>query len=407
MDNEAKKNKNKNTKNQKSKKSNVYKKKNNSNLDWYYNNNFKKNNNKNKANNKNKYKNNNINIKKNSNNLENSTNLNRSNEELIVKNIIDDVIKQNDDTGVSIEVKESVVEKLNNIKKKKNKNKKEKNNKTKAINENQKSFWKKFSLFGKKKKKVLDENSNIEKKPKKWKLFRKKKKLDSGESEVKQKFYTIKSFFKKNNPFRKKNKNKEDKQKNYILIKENNYAKDVEDKKIILDKTISIKKSKNGGNIEVNVNKQNHGKKEIAKDNKKKKKKKLLTDEVIYRRTLYGKKILDYSDSKEIKRRRKRIYLKEALLVALILSIINIVTHYFIQDVSIINITNLKYLNIIITFVISYIFMFIMSFVADWFITELIVKHNRKKQLKEGDSYRNRRVIKGKNKENIRTKKRK
>ena len=132
-----------------------------------------------------------------------------------------------------------------------------------------------------------------------------------------------------------------------------------------------------------------------------------INDNVIFHKTLYGSKRLNLNNDKLAKKSRKWVYFKEALLIALVFSIVNIVAYFLIDDIMVINITNLEFVNIIITFVIGLIIIFFISFIIDFIVTEISVKLNTEKQHKEGDSYRNRRFIKRKDKENIKSKKRK
>ena len=204
----------------------------------------------------------------------------------------------------------------------------------------------------------------------------------------------IKNIFKKKND--KSNKleiNNNDLDKTILIkkkvVKEETVSQEIKNED--LDKTIIVKKKETVEKTEIKP----------LKD------KKSLNNQIKYDKTLYGSRKLNLDNSKESKKSRKWIYLKESLLIALIFSIVNIVAYYLIDDIMIINITNLEIVNVLATLIISFIIIFLFSFIIDYIVTEINVKLINKKQHKEGDGYRNRWVIKRKGLENIKPKKRK
>jgi len=379
MDNETK-----NNKNLRNKKLKISNKKNNSNLDWYYNNKIKKRND-------NSSKNNNYN-KNNKNNKNTNNRYSRNND---IKNNI----KGNKDNSLNNKfvvknIQPSIEE--DNLKLENNKE----NNFNVGI-EIKKSFWDKLKVISKKnkQKKVLDaeivEKEEIKKvKNNIWNklnIFKKKKKSDKKDKKIylnKDNLNKKDSFWKKINVFKKKKDNdvnKVDLDKT-ILVKKKN-KKD----KIDLDKTIIVKRDKK--KEQKNKLKDNNIKNNVINNN------------IEYNKTLYGKKSLNLSNN--AKKSRRKIYFKEALFISLVFSLLNIIVYLLIDDSLIINITNLEYINIIFTFIFSFIVLFIIAFIVDSIVTEISVKIKNKKQLKVGGSYRNRWFIKGEDKENIGIKKRK
>lgn len=320
----------KNNKNVKIKKAQVSKRKVNSNLDWYYKNNFKKKNGKNYNN----YR------KNNSPKKGNKKNIIKNVEQPINNNYSDVQKKEVNNFNVSPEIK--------------------------------KDFWSKL-IINRKKKKIL--NSDIVEVEKdnnynnKFNIFKRKYRKKEEENIVNnEKSKTI-------TPRRIKTSQIEE---NSLL---NNKKDNIDVDKITLIKKDKFEnKSENDTLDEFNI---------VKKLDK----------------TLYGFKKLNLSNDSNTKKNRKKIYLKESLFISLIFSFVNVAAYYLIDDALIINITNLKYLNIIITFIFSFILLFIISYIIDYIVTEFLVKRKNKKQLKEGDTYRNRGFVKGENKENIEFKK--
>lgn len=99
-------------------------------------------------------------------------------------------------------------------------------------------------------------------------------------------------------------------------------------------------------------------------------------------KTLYGKNIPLYSNDKESKKTRRKIYLKESLFLAIPISFVNVITPYIFDDIMIINITTNEYLNVLASFIISFILFFIITYSIDMLITSIIVHINIKKKLK-------------------------
>ena len=99
-------------------------------------------------------------------------------------------------------------------------------------------------------------------------------------------------------------------------------------------------------------------------------------------KTLYGKNIPLYSNDKESKKTRRKIYLKESLFLAIPISFVNVIAPYIFDDIMVINITTNEYLNVLASFIISFILVFIITYFIDMLITSIIVHINIKKMPK-------------------------
>lgn len=215
-----------------------------------------------------------------------------------------------------------------------------------------------------------------------------------------------KSQTKKNNEYELKKITFIETDKSLINVDKGEYQKEMVPKKsffqIIKNKLNVLKKDKKNKKNEVETLKKAKKKNEInfAVSNIQEN-----GNEIIYDKTLYGSRKLNLNDERSSKKSRKLIYIKEALFISLIFSIVNIIAYYLINNISIINLTNIEILNVIITFVINMIIIFLGTFIIDYIYTEFSIKDKTKKQHKEGDSYKNRWFIRRKDKENIKFKK--
>ena len=92
--------------------------------------------------------------------------------------------------------------------------------------------------------------------------------------------------------------------------------------------------------------------------------------------------------SKEENKTRYKRFIKEAIVYAIILSIIDIGCIYFFDYFNFLRLFDVKYLNIIVTVVILLIFNFFITFMIDYFVTKVWLRSKRKEKDGEqnGDS---------------------
>ena len=92
--------------------------------------------------------------------------------------------------------------------------------------------------------------------------------------------------------------------------------------------------------------------------------------------------------SKEEKKKRSKRFIKEAVIYSIILTIINVLCIVIFDYFNFLRLFDVKYLNVIVTIVISLIFNFFIAFMVDYFVTEVWLKGKRKEKDGEqnGDS---------------------
>ncbi len=105
------------------------------------------------------------------------------------------------------------------------------------------------------------------------------------------------------------------------------------------------------------------------------------------------------------KNKRSKRLIKEAIVYAIILTIINILCIVFIDYFNFLRLFDVKALNVVITVIISLIFNFFVSFMVDYFVTNIWLTKKLKK--KDGEQNGNNRSIEKKHRKDIRNKKRK
>jgi len=105
------------------------------------------------------------------------------------------------------------------------------------------------------------------------------------------------------------------------------------------------------------------------------------------------------------KSKRSKRLIKEAIVYAIILTIINVLCIVIFDYFNFLRLFDIKALNIILTIIISLIFNFFVAFMVDYFVTNVWASKKRKK--KDGEQNGDSGVIKGKNRKNIKNKKRK
>ena len=91
------------------------------------------------------------------------------------------------------------------------------------------------------------------------------------------------------------------------------------------------------------------------------------------------------------KKRRKTIYLKEALLFTIILTLIDILGFYKTRYIDYLRIFDNNIWNLVATICLTLLVLFIASFLLDLIITETILKINRKKFSKQKKKIENKR----------------
>ena len=153
-----------------------------------------------------------------------------------------------------------------------------------------------------------------------------------------------------------------------------------------------LQKIKRRKNVKKETNKEKKKRsKEVIKENKKEKSKKKTFEEiypekvkekVLTLKSLTGKP-LPITLNKADKKRRKTIYLKEALLFTIILTLIDILGFYKTRYIDYLRIFDNNIWNLVATICLTLLVLFIASFLLDLIITETILKINRKKLSKQ------------------------
>ena len=105
------------------------------------------------------------------------------------------------------------------------------------------------------------------------------------------------------------------------------------------------------------------------------------------------------------KSKRSRRLITEAIVYAILLTIINVLCIVVFNYFNFLRLFDVKALNVIVTILISLIFNFFVAFMVDYFVTNVWVTKKRKK--KDGEQNGNSGAIKGEYQENIKNKKRK
>ncbi len=101
-------------------------------------------------------------------------------------------------------------------------------------------------------------------------------------------------------------------------------------------------------------------------------------------------------------KRSKRL-IKESIAYAIILTIIDVLVITFTDYFNFLRLFDVRWLNVVVTIVISLIFNFFVAFMVDYFITEIWAKKRRKK---DGEQDGNNRTFEGKYKEDFKDKER-
>lgn len=82
---------------------------------------------------------------------------------------------------------------------------------------------------------------------------------------------------------------------------------------------------------------------------------------------------------KESKKKRKKIYLKESIVFAIVMGVMDAIMIIFIDDYEIVDLFKYNYLNYIFSVVFNLIIGFIISYVLDYAFGEISVKRYNKK----------------------------
>ena len=102
--------------------------------------------------------------------------------------------------------------------------------------------------------------------------------------------------------------------------------------------------------------------------------------------------------TKDEKKQRFQRVIKEAVVYAIILTIINVLLATLLDDVNFLRLFDVKIFNVLITIIISLVFNLFIAFAVDYLITTLWLKIKRKKS---GETDGNNRVNEGEYKEDI------
>lgn len=185
-----------------------------------------------------------------------------------------------------------------------------------------------------------------------------------------------------------------------------NGRKKTNDIKVIDEyKTIEKKKKyknnkKSNGNkkrlvYEDDIKNKEEEKKEVTDKPKKNKLKKLL-DKI---KSKKDGDAIPLKDTKEDKKIRVKRYLKESLVYAIIITIVNITLVHVFDYVNLLNLFDVKWLNYVVTILFSLLISYVFSFFIDCLVTEVwvTIKRHRKEGARNGDN----RNIKEENRENI------
>lgn len=106
-----------------------------------------------------------------------------------------------------------------------------------------------------------------------------------------------------------------------------------------------------------------------------------LQEKKVFFKSLFGKKIPN-SSTKSDRKRRKTIYLKEALLFSIIMTLIDIVLFYKVSSINILTIFDNNIWNLVVTIFLTLLILLISSYLFDYLITEFIFKKNMKQKKK-------------------------
>lgn len=94
--------------------------------------------------------------------------------------------------------------------------------------------------------------------------------------------------------------------------------------------------------------------------------------------------------TKDEKKQRFKRFVKEAIIYAVIITIINVLLAFILDDVNFLRLFDIKIVNIIATIIISLLFNFFIAFAIDYLVTTIWLKIKRKKS---GEDNGNSRVI--------------
>ena len=105
--------------------------------------------------------------------------------------------------------------------------------------------------------------------------------------------------------------------------------------------------------------------------------------------------------NKEDKKLRKKRYLKESIVFAIIITFIYLILYIIFDDINLLRLSDIKIFNVISTICVLLVFGYIFSFIIDYIVSELWVKIRRKRL---GDTNGNKGSIKEENQPNIKNK---
>jgi len=91
------------------------------------------------------------------------------------------------------------------------------------------------------------------------------------------------------------------------------------------------------------------------------------------------KDILPLEENKQTSKQRLKIYFKEAFYYSLIITIINILSYFIIDEIHLLRLFDIYILNVILSIILSLLLNYIIAFFIDSLLSELWVKHQNKK----------------------------
>lgn len=113
-------------------------------------------------------------------------------------------------------------------------------------------------------------------------------------------------------------------------------------------------------------------------------------------------KYIPVGKTRDEKVKRSRRFIKEAIVYAIILTIIDVVCILIFDYFNFLRLFDVKALNIVVTILIALIFNFFVTFMVDYFVTGVWLNNKRKKKVGEQDG--NSRIIEEEHRENIENK---
>ena len=185
---------------------------------------------------------------------------------------------------------------------------------------------------------------------------------------------------------------------------DNKKAKDK--KKIVIEEAIAEKIDKNDSINEEDLIKKVKENEDLSKTRElRKEKRKVNKKSIQFTQTItsikesVNDKNIPSGQTKEEKVKRSRRYIKESIVYAILLSIIDVICILVFDEFNFLRLFDVKALNIVVTIVIALIFNFFVAYMVDYFVTIVWLKKKNRKKVGEqdGDNW----TIKGEYRENF------